>query len=116
MFGHPSVRELIAEMQEEMRRSDAASKLRREEFKRRDRERQEEIERLSEGSERRTEETREYGREALLRNEKVYKAVIVRLDEGTAEIKWSTEETRAQTQALLRIIDRMDEAGGAAAA
>ena len=103
-------------MREEMRRCDAASKLRREEFKRRDRERQEEIERLSEESERRTEETREYGREALFRNDKVYKAVIARLDEGTAEIKWSTEETRAQTQALLRIIDRMDEAGGAAAA
>jgi hypothetical protein len=116
MFDRPTLRELIAEMQEECRCRDEASKRRDEEFKRRDRERQEEIDRLSEESERRTEETREYGREALLRNEKVYKAVIVRLDEGTAEIKWSTEETRAQTQALLRLIDRMDEAGGAAAA
>jgi hypothetical protein len=115
MFGRPTIRELIAEMQEEIRRCDAASKLRREEFERRNRERQEEIERLSEESERRTEETREYGREALLRNEKVYKAVIVRLDEGTAEIRSSTEETRAQTQALLRLIDRMDEADATAA-
>jgi hypothetical protein len=110
MFARPTVRELIAEMQEESRRRDAASKLRHEEFKRRDKEREEEIERLSEESERRTEETREFGREALLRNEKVYKAVIVRLDEGTAEVKWNTEETRAQTQALWRLIDRMDEA------
>lgn len=115
MFGRPTIRELIAEMQEEIRCCEAASKLRREEFQLRDRERQEEIERLSEESERRTGETREYGREALLRNEKVYKAVVVRLDEGTAEIRSSTEETRAQTRALLKLIDRMDEADAAAA-
>jgi hypothetical protein len=116
MFGRPSLRDLIAEMQEESQHRAEASKRRDEEFKRRDRERKEEIERLMVESERRTEETREYGREALLRNEKVYKAVIVRLDEGTAQIRSNTEETRAQTQALLRLIDRMDEVGGTAAA
>jgi hypothetical protein len=52
MFGHATPRELIAEMQEESERRDAVSKLRHEEFKRRDRERQEEIERLGEESER----------------------------------------------------------------
>jgi len=102
MFGRPSLRELIAEM--------------REESKRRDRERKEEFERVMEESERRTEETREYNREILLRNEKVYTSVIAQLEENTAKVHSSTEETRAQTQALLRLIDRMDQAGGAAAA
>lgn len=76
-----------------------------------------------EESERRTEETREYNREILLRNEKVYKGVIARLEElneetraNVVQIKSNTEETRAQTQALLRSIDHMDEMGGAAAA
>jgi hypothetical protein len=131
MFGRDeSIRALIAEMQEEarcrdreFRRRDEESKGREKEFKRRERERKEEFERLVEASERRTEETREYGHEILLRNEKVYKWVIARLEElneetraSVAQIKSNTEETRAQTQALLRLIDRMDETGGAAAA
>ena len=33
-----------------------------------------------------------------------------------SQIESSTEETRAQTQALLRLIDRFDRPGGAAAA
>ena len=87
------------------------------------RERKEEFERLMAASERRTEETREYSREILLRNEKVYTSVLARLEEmgeeirkSTAQIKSNTEETRAQTQALLGLIDRFDEPGGAAAA
>jgi hypothetical protein len=108
MFGRPSLRELIAEMREESKRRD-------EESKRRDRERKEEFERLVEESERRTEETREYNREILLRNEKVYTSVIAQLEENTAKVHSSSEETRAQTQALLRFIDRMDQAAGAAA-
>lgn len=116
MFGRPTLRELITEMREESQRRD-------EESKRRDAERKEEFERLMDESERRTEETREYNKEILLRNEKVYKGVIVRLEElneetraSVRQIKSNTEETRAQTQALLRLIDRMDETGGAAAA
>jgi vacuolar-type H+-ATPase subunit I/STV1 len=80
------------------------------------RQRKEEFERLMEASERRTEETREYNREILLRNEKVYTSVIARLEKNTAKIDSSIEETRAQTQALLRLIDRFDQPGGAAAA
>ncbi len=66
--------------------------------------------------ERRDEEMREFNREILLRNEKVYSNVIVRLEEMGKDIRSNTEETKAQTQALLRLIDRFDRPGGAAAA
>jgi hypothetical protein len=69
------------------------------------------------------EKTREFNREILLRNEKVYTSVLVRLEElgeetrkSTAQIESNTEETRARTQALLKLIDRFDAPGDAAAA
>jgi hypothetical protein len=101
MFGR-RLEKLISAQHEEMR----------EEF----RQRREEFARLMEASERRTEETREYNREILLRNEKVYTSVVARLEKNNAQIESNTEETRAQTQALLRLIDRFDRPGGAAAA
>jgi uncharacterized protein with HEPN domain len=62
------------------------------------------------------EETQEFNREILLRNEKVYTGVIVRLEElgeetraNTEQTRSNTEETKAQTQALLKLIDRLDE-------
>lgn len=98
MFGRPSLRDLFAEMREESQRRDRDFKLL-------------------------VEETREYNREILLRNEKVYMSVIAQLDRNTAQMhsntvqmESNTEETRAQTQALLSLIDRMNETGGAAAA
>jgi hypothetical protein len=54
------------------------------------------------------EETREFNREILLRNEKVYTRVLVELEEGRRQIQ-------ANTEALLRLLDRFDEPGGAAA-
>lgn len=54
------------------------------------------------------EETREFNREMLLRNEKVYKAVIAQLEENT-------KQTRANTQAVLSVLDRLDGPGGLAA-
>ena len=60
-------------------------------------------------------ETREFNREILLRNEKVYTSVLERLDEMGKEIRENTAETRAGTQAILRLFDRFDEPGGAAA-
>jgi hypothetical protein len=96
MFGRrDSLRELIAEMREESRR-------RGEEFK--------------EESERQWEETREFNREILLRNEKVYTSMIAQLEKNTAQVHSNTEETRAQTRALLRLIDRFDEPRGPAVA
>jgi len=52
----------------------------------------------------------------LLRNEKVYTSVIARLEKNTAQIESSIQEARAQTKALLKLIDRFDEPGGAATA
>ena len=79
------------------------------EFERRDAKTEQEFER-------RDEEMREFNREILLRNEKVYSNVIVRLEEMGRDLRSNTEETKAQTQALLRLIDRFDKPGGAAAA
>ncbi|MGE0067888.1 MAG: hypothetical protein AB7T48_11120 [Solirubrobacterales bacterium] len=62
------------------------------------------------------EEFREFNREILLRNEKVYFTVIARLEELGEEVRANTEETRAQTKALLSLIDRFEERGGTAAA
>jgi hypothetical protein len=58
---------------------------------------------------RREEETREFNREILLRNEKVYTSVIRQLEENT-------EQTRANTQAVLKLLDRFDPPGGSMAA
>lgn len=112
MFGRPSLRDLFAEMREESQRRDEESQRRDEEAKRRDadfKRREDEFKGL-------VEETREYNREILLRNEKVYRSVITQLDKNTVQMESNTDETRAQTQALLRLIDRMNETGGAAAA
>ena len=54
------------------------------------------------------EETREFNREILLRNEKVYTKLIAEIEEGR-------EQIRANTQAVLRLLDRFDEPGGATA-
>ena len=47
------------------------------------------------------EETREFNREILLRNEKVYTGVIVQMEENT-------EQIRANTQAVLSMLDRFN--------
>lgn len=69
------------------------------------------------------EEAREFNREMLLRNEKVYVSVLRRLEEmgeeiraNTARVAECTEETRAQTRAVLKLLDRFDGPGGRAAA
>jgi hypothetical protein len=54
------------------------------------------------------EETREFNREILLRNEKVYTSMIVQLEENT-------EQTRANTKAVLSMLDRFNGSGGVAA-
>ena len=104
MFGRDkvSLRELIRSQHDEF----IQYQLRRDENQRR---RDEEFKSL-------VEETREYNREILLRNEKVYTSVIARLEKNTAQIESNIQETRAQTKALLKLIDRFDEPGGAAAA
>ncbi len=56
-------------------------------------------------------EFREFNREILLRNEKVYLTVIARLEDLGEEIRGNTEQTRAQTEAVLRLLDRFDGNG-----
>ncbi len=68
----------------------------------------EESKRREEEFKRLAEETREYNRELLLRNEKVYTSVIAQLEENT-------EQTRANTEAVLRLLDRFSGPDGLAA-
>lgn len=107
----------------EGRRREAEAKLREEEAKRREARWEEETARRVEESRVAAEEAREFNREMLLRNEKVYVNVLRRLEEmgeeiraNTARVAECTEETRAQTRAVLKLIDRFDGPGGRAAA
>jgi hypothetical protein len=56
--------------------------------------------------ERALEETREFNREILLRNEKVYTRVIAEMEKNGRQIEENTAQTRANTQALLKTLDR----------
>jgi ATP-dependent Zn protease len=56
-----------------------------------------------------TEDMREFNREILLRNEKVYKAVIAEVEEGRKQIQ-------ANTKAVLSVLDRLEGSSGAATA
>jgi uncharacterized protein (DUF1697 family) len=80
----------------------------REESQRYQEKRDEEFRELRERAEAQAEETREFNREILLRNEKVYKTVIAEMEEGR-------EQIRANTQAVLRMLDRFSDSGEAAA-
>jgi hypothetical protein len=96
MFGRhrESLRELIRNQHDEAMRYQLQ---REEEFRQRD----EEFRNL-------TEEMREFNREILLRNEKVYKAVIAEVEEGRKQIQ-------ANTKAVLSVLDRLEGSGGIAA-
>ena len=61
------------------------------------------------------EETRQFNREILLRNEKVYTAVIADMERLGREMEEGRKQIRANTEAVLRLLDRFDEPGGAAA-
>lgn len=109
------VRELIRSQREESRRYQDKQEKRDEEWKRYQEKRDEEfgahqaeLHRLRVAAEAREEETREFNRELLLRNEKVYKAVIAQVEENTKQI-------RANTQAVLNVLDRFNGSGGLAA-
>lgn len=61
------------------------------------------------------EETREFNREILLRNEKVYTSAIAEMEKMGRQIEENTARTKAGTQAILRLLGRFDDGGGAAA-
>jgi hypothetical protein len=63
------------------------------------------------------EEMRDFMRDMLQRNERVFRDMSAGIREILTEVREGRKEQRAQTQALLRLIDRMDRLnpGGAAA-
>jgi hypothetical protein len=76
----------------------------REEARKRDAEgraRWAQLEELRAKSDARAEETREFNREILLRNEKVYTSLIAQVEENT-------EQIRANTRAVLSVLDRFN--------
>jgi hypothetical protein len=98
VFGRESLREVVRNQHQEMQ-----------EFLRDQREeslRYQEESRIK--HETLVEETREFNRELLLRNEKVVNKAIAEIEEGRKQI-------RANTEAVLALLDRFDKRGGAAA-
>ena len=93
-----TTRKLIADQHQEFMsyqaRRDREAKRREEEAKRREEERKQE-------GEARTVEMREFMREILLRNEKVYTAMIAEMEEGRKQIA-------ANTKAVLSVLDRLN--------
>ena len=65
-----------------------------------------EVQRLREKAEAREEETREFNREILLRNEKVYTSMIAEMERNSRRIDEGTKQLRANTQAVLSMLDR----------
>lgn len=137
MFGRESLRELIRRQYDELaasRREDEKRweersarweeeaeerrVLRKEESEQRDaeaREREARLDAMVDG-------LREFNREILLRNEKVYTDVLAQLHElteqtreDTRQLRENTAETRAQREAVLRLLDRFGEPGDKAA-
>ena len=105
MFGRESLRELVRNLHEEF---ESSTERREEESRRWQGEQRERFEQLAE-------ETREFNREILLRNEKVYTAVLERLEALGREIEEGRLQIKANTEAVLRMLDRFDEPGGAEA-
>lgn len=62
------------------------------------------------------EKTQEFNREILLRNEKVYTAMIAEMERHGRQIEENTARTRAGTEAILKLLDRFDDKPGGAAA
>jgi uncharacterized protein with HEPN domain len=94
VFGRESLRDLVRNLHEENLRYQEKS--------------EERYRRLQE-------ETREFNREILLRNEKVYTSVIAQMERLGEEIEEGRKQIRANTEAVLRLLDRFDNPGGAAA-
>jgi hypothetical protein len=72
--------------------------------------------------ERREEEFREFMREITLRHERIYGPMIAEMEEGRREMEEGRREMeegrkqiRANTEAVLRLLDRSDEPGSATA-
>jgi hypothetical protein len=102
VFGRESLREFIRGENEILR--DLVRNLHEETERNQDRREEESRKEFR----RRDQEFREFNREILLRNEKVYTSMIAQIEEGR-------EQIRANTQAVLSALDRLEGSGGAAA-
>ena len=101
MLGRESIRDLIRNQHAEtMRQLD----IREQEARRREQEAKREWQSREAEWQLRDEENHEFMREILLRNEKVYTAMIAKLEEGSRQL-------RANTQAVLSVLDRLGDAG-----
>ena len=78
------------------------------EFKRYLEKRDEEAQKRDEETRKRDEEFREFNREILLRNEKVYTSVIAEMERNSLRIDEGTKQLRANTQAVLSVLDRLN--------
>lgn len=72
------------------------------------REGEERMAKMREEGDARSEEMREFMREILLRNEKVYTAVIAEAERGRKQLEEGTEQIRANTKAVLSVLDRFN--------
>ena len=73
-------------------------------------------ERLLRESERRYQEQLQITREVIRRNELAFQQGSRLLAELVEKVRESTEETKAQTRALLTVLDRLENSGGEAPA
>jgi hypothetical protein len=62
--------------------------------------------------ERRDADLREFNREILLRNEKVYTAVIAEMEEGRKQLEEGRKQIEANTKAVLSVLDRLNGGWG----
>jgi hypothetical protein len=98
--------------QEDMRRHEEDAR-RHEEFMRLMEKREEES---REEARRRDEEFRGFMREDTLRHEKIFGPMIAQMEEGRREMEEGRKQIRADTEAVLRLLDRFDDAPGGAPA
>jgi hypothetical protein len=94
---HEETLALIGEMHEDSRRY---HERREAELERRD--------------ERRDGEFREFMREIALRHEKIFGAVLAEMEEWRREAEEGRKQIRANTEAVLRLLDRLGPGGAAA--
>jgi len=99
-----SLRELVRAQREEHADTRELIRAQREESKRY----REESRRYQE---RRDEDLREFNREILLRNEKVYTAVIAEMEEGRKQLEEGRKQIEANTKAVLSVLDRLNGSG-----
>jgi hypothetical protein len=107
-------RRLALEMQREFGESQREFREEFRVYRQEAREHRQEVRKLLDAEKSRTEDLRRFIREILLRNEKVVNRQIAEIAAMTAEINEGRKQLRANTKAVLSVLDRLEGAGGAA--